>query len=287
MKIIKKIISSSEDKTIKFLQQTEDENMIETGYYDLDEQIICISSQVGCPMGCVFCATGSPDDLERPRLNFIRNLTSEEIVSQVKNVLDSLNKDNLLKKRILFSFMGMGEPFLNYDNVLGSIKRLIKIYPDSRVTIATIGTEVKLIRKLARKPLKTILKIHLSLHAPNDKLRKKILPKAGKIQEALDALKYFSQERNVSCKVNYILIKDLNDSKENALELAKLLKHYPFIVKLSNLNNFNKLEGSGLDKFDLFEKILNSNNIKTCRFISIGTDIEAGCGQLRRHYHIV
>lgn len=285
MKLLKSF-KSKDGKTIKYLQKTDGGHIIETGYYNLDEHIFCISSQIGCQMGCIFCATTNPIDSLNQNQIFIRNLTSKEIVQQVKNIFLRLQKHNKLKsKKVLFSFMGMGEPFLNYKNVVDSIKILSKEFPNSRATIATLGISPTLIKKLAREKIDTVLKLHLSLHAPNNTLRKKILPKAQKIQPALEALKYFSSVRGVPAKVNYILIKDINDSQKHAAQLANLLKTYPFTVKLSNLNDFNNLETSDADKFDLFEKTLNLNGIKTCRFISIGTDIKAGCGQLRRHYY--
>lgn len=284
MKIVKSL-NSDNGQVIKYLQKIEDNNIIETGYYDLDEHIICISSQVGCPIGCIFCSTTTPIDLIKPNLRFVRNLSAKEIVQQVKNVLDLPDGNKLSRKRILFSYMGMGEPLLNYDNVIESIRILSRDYPNSRATIATIGTETELMRKLSHEQFDNLLKLHLSLHAPNDELRKKILPKAESINTSLEALKYFSLARNVTCKVNYILVKDLNDSENHAIELAKLLQNHPFIVKLSNLNNFGQLESSDLDKFELFENILNSYGIATCRFFSIGTEIQAGCGQLRRHYY--
>ena len=284
MKIVKSLISDDE-KSIKYLQKTEDNHIIETGYYDLDEHIICISSQIGCSMDCIFCATTAPIDLLSPDKLFIRNLTSEEIVQQVRNVLKTIKESKLKTKRILFSYMGMGEPFLNYKSVVKSIKTLSKEFPNSRTTLSTIGVKTRLMKKLAQEKIDKVLKLHLSLHAPSDKLRKRILPKAKKIKPAVEALKYFSSTRNSPSKVNYILIKNINDSKDCAIQLAKLLQPYVFIVKLSNLNNFNNLESSGLDKFDMFEEILNSYGIKTCRFFSTGTDIQAGCGQLRRHFY--
>jgi len=285
MKLLKSF-KSKDGKTTKYLQQTDDGHIIETGYYDLDEHIICISSQIGCSMGCIFCATTNPDDLLNTNKAFIRNLTSEEITQQVGNIFLRLKKQGKLgSKKILFSFMGMGEPFLNYENIVDSIKKLSKKFPNSRTTISTLGTSPTLIKKLAHEKIDTVLKLHLSLHAPTDALRKKILPKAQKIQPALEAFKYFSSVRSVPLKVNYILIANLNDSPDHASKLANLLKPYSFTVKLSNLNDFNNLKSSDKSIFDEFEKILNSKGIKTCRFISTGTDIKAGCGQLRRHYY--
>lgn len=281
MKIVKSLVSNNK-KTIKYLQKTKDNHVIETGYYNLDEHVICISSQIGCLMNCIFCSTTAPIDSLNEKY-FIRNLTSNEIIQQVKNILHLIKQKK--SKRILFSYMGMGEPFLNYKNVVKSIKILSKEFPNSRTTVSTTGIKPELMKELAHQKINTVLKLHLSLHAPNDALRKKILPKAQKIKLALEALKYFSLTKNTLSKVNYILIKNINDSKNHAIQLAKLLRSYPFIVKLSNLNDFNNLKSSSIDKFDMFEKTLNTYGIKTCRFFSTGTDIQAGCGQLRRHFY--
>lgn len=285
MKIIKSL-SSNNSPTLKYLQQTKDNHIIETGYYDINnEHILCISSQIGCLMRCIFCATTKPIDQVNPNKYFIRNLTSDEIINQVKNVLYTLNKNKLESKRVLFSYAGMGEPFLNYTNVIESIKILSEEFPNSRATISTIGTETSLIKKLAHEQFNIILKLHLSLHAPNDVLRKRILPCARQIKPALEALKYFSLVRNIPSKINYVLIKNINDSKKYAIQLAKLLESYPFIIKLSNLNNFGNFESSNIKTFELFERILASYGLKTTKFFSEGFDIQAGCGQLRRHFY--
>ncbi len=282
MKIIKQL-KSKDGHTVKFLQQTIDGHIIETGYYNLDENILCISTQIGCCMGCICCATTLP--VGTSKKGFIRNLTYNEIVAEVKNVLNFISKNRLKSKRILFSYFGMGEPFLNYKNVIKSVKTLTRLFPNSRTTLCTTGIKPDLIKKLAREKINTLLKLQLSFQAPTDALRKKILPNAGKIKPALDALKYFSLIRKIPAKVVYVLIKNINDSKKCALQLVKLLKKYPFTVKLSNLNEIKNLKPSGEEKFKMFEKILNSNGIKTCRFYSAGTDVGAGCGQLRRSYY--
>jgi len=282
MKIIKQV-ESKDGHTTKFLQQTKDGHIIETGYYNLDENILCISTQIGCCMGCICCATTLP--VGPSKKSFIRNLTTNEIVDEVKNVLRSINKRDLKSKKILFSYFGMGEPFLNYKNVIRGVKTLTRLFPNSRTTLCTTGIKPDLMKKLAREKIDTLLKLQLSLQAPTDTLRKKILPNAGKIKPALNALKYFSLTRNVPAKIIYVLIKNINDSKKCAFQLVKLLKNYPFIVKLSNLNEINNLKPSNEEKFKMFEKILNSHGIKTCRFYSDGTDINAGCGQLRRSYY--
>ncbi len=285
MKIIKSL-KSKDGITTKYLQEAKDDHIIETAFYGLDEHIICLSSQIGCPMGCVFCAATKPADDSRPSQPLIRNLNTEEIVQQAKNVLNLLDPNVLSSKRVLLSFMGLGEPFLNYQNVVQGTEKLTREYPNSRVTISTIGASPEKMKKIAREKLSIIIKLHLSLHAPNDKLRRKILPRAGKIKPSLEALKYFSLTKNVKAKVNYHPIKNLNDSKKHALQLAKLLEPYPFIVKLSMFNSYNGLEPSTMGKFKLFEDTLNAHGIETCRFVSVpGLDIKAGCGQFRRHYY--
>lgn len=277
MKFVKFLQST--DKSKKFLYQTNDNYAVETGYYDLDEHIICISSQIGCAMKCVFCATTYAED--RSKL-CIRNLSKKEIIMQVKNVIDSIN--NLGDKQLLLSYMGIGEPLLNYDNVVESIKELAKQYPNSRATICTLGVNLDLMKKLADEQFPITVKLHLSLHAPNDKLRKKLLPNAKPIKESLEALKYFAQKTNTISKVNYTLIKNKNDTIEHAKQLANCVKDYPFIVKLSKLNAFEQFKVSEDIKRDKFEYILKEHNIKTTTFSSHGTDICAGCGQLRKRF---
>jgi len=279
MQIIKRL-TSQDGISQKFLQETADGNTIETGYYDLDERIICISSQIGCMMGCVFCATSLPLKAKGGG-PFVRNLTASEIIQQVKNVLAAV-PSNEPKKKILFSFMGMGEPLLNYKNVVKSIKLLEQQFPHSRTTIATTGVNCDLIKKLAHERFSATVKLHLSLHAPNDTLRKRIMPHVQTIKPSLEALRYYAKLKHTTPKVNYLPIRGLNASKAHATELAKLLRGYPFIVKLSLLNRMKTLRPSNNKTFLVFEKILHAQGLKTCRFVSNGPDIQVGCGQLRR-----
>jgi len=279
MKVIKALVSR-DGVSRKFLQETTDGNIIETGYYDLDERIICISSQIGCAMGCIFCATSLPLKANGAK-PFVRNLTASEIVRQVENVLTAVSSSGP-RKKILFSFMGMGEPFLNYKNVVASIKLLERQFPHSRTTIATTGVNSELIKKLAHERFSTTVKVHLSLHAPNDTLRKKIMPHVRTIKPSLEALRYYAEHKYMTLKVNYAPIRGVNDSKTQATQLAELLRQYPFIVKLSLLNRIKTLRPSNNGTFLMFEKILRARGLKTHRFSSNGPDIQVGCGQLRR-----
>ena len=280
MNIIKCLISKNTTAK-KYLQQSFDGHIIETGYYDLEENIICVSTQIGCRIGCIFCATSS--SINSISNKFIRNLSVEEIVKEVKNVIEEISPNN--QKSILFSYMGMGEPFLNYINVLKSIKILTGEFKNSRVTIGTTGISPHNIKCLANEKIDNLLNIHLSLHASNDCLRSKIIPGVKeKLQISLEALDEFRVKKNITPKVNYLLIEKFNDSEKEAEELSSLLKKFPFIVKLSVLNPYRNLKSPSNKTYSLFEEILHKNGIKTCRFYSQGIDIQAGCGQLRRVY---
>lgn len=286
MKIIREL-KSKDGKSIKLLQQTHDRHIIETAVVNLDEIIICISTQIGCPLGCVFCATTKPIDNQKPQTRFIRNLNCPEICQQVTNVIkEKIPKRN--KKPILLSYMGMGEPLLNYNNVICSIKKLALEYRQiKRATISTSGIRPDKIRRLAREKFPIQVKLHYSLHAPNDKLRKQIMPGAGPIKPALTATNYFAQVTGETVKVNYILIKGLNDSLKQADEFSKLL--FPcrqnFVAKLTVFNDFEKYKKTSQKNFKKFKEKLDNTGIKTTTFIGNGFDIKASCGQLRRRFY--
>lgn len=273
MKVIKKF-SSKDPRVFKFVQQTKDNKNIETGLYLFEENVLCISCQTACPMNCIFCASS----VKSQKTKSFRNLTSKEILDQIDNTLSELPKDRIDYNN-LFSFMGMGEPFLNYENIVSTIQVLMEKYPNSRVTISTLGIRPDLIEKLANTKFKIPVKLHLSLHGPNNKLRKQILPSSSDINLALKALKFYSEKTKTTPKVNYTLIKDVNDSEKSALELAQLLKPYQFIAMISRLNRNNDLLPASPEKFSLFMKILTENGIKCEYCVSEGDDIAAACGQ--------
>lgn len=277
---IHKHLSSKDGVSHKFSQETEDHYFIETGYYNLDEHIICISSQIGCPIGCIFCATGSLP-LTNGKTRYIRNLTNQEIEEEVGNVIRQVVLPQKDKKSILLSYMGMGEPLLNYQNVTKSIHNLARTFKKiKRATIATSGINPEAIKKLTQEKFNISVKLHLSLHAPTDTLRAKIIPHSLPIKKILSALTFFAKNTKNTVKVNYVMMQGINDSSKQAEQLANLLKPYNFIiVKLSQLNPFMKLTPSPEAKVKLFEGILNAHGIQTTRFVSDGLDIKAGCGQ--------
>lgn len=276
--------NSGDGISYKYLQNVGGGHVIETGLFDLDEETICITTQIGCPMGCIFCASTEPVDSINPDLRFVRNLTADELVKEVKNVLDvsEIRKNNT----VLLSYMGTGEPLLNYDEVVTSIRILAKEKRVKRATIATCGVRPDLIQRLGTEMLPIKTKIQLSLHAPNQKLRDQIMPNAGDLYAAVEATYQFAKKTGHKTKVNYVLIKDLNDSEGNARELAELLepKKDCLSVKLMRLQEIKDLEGSSAARLKMFEKTLDSYGIHHNRYQSDGRDIASNCGQLRRYY---
>ena len=266
----------SEDGTRKFLFELEDKNLIESVLIPDDNSgrmTLCISSQVGCPLGCKFCATGY--------LGFARNLTVGEMIGQVLTIREMFGDeafDNIV-------FMGMGEPLLNYDNVMSTIN----IMTDSvglmvgakRITLSTVGI-VPGIRKLAQSGSR--VNLALSLNAPNDKLRRSIMPvtKSYPLKEIMAAVKEWTDVRKRRVTFEYILFKGLNDSREHALELAALIQSISCKV---NLLAYNPVEGAGYlrpseEDIDYFAQILYPRAPAVTVRKSRGRDIAAACGQL-------
>jgi 23S rRNA (adenine2503-C2)-methyltransferase len=279
---LRKSFASRDGVSYKYIQETGDHHFIETGAFDIGEAAVCISTQIGCPLGCVFCASTKPVDSNNPELKYIRNLTADEIVSQVENVIAHTKLD----KDMMLSYMGIGEPFLNYEAVLESIRRLAKHEGIKRATIATSGVRPELIRKLAKEEFSIPVKIQLSLHAPSQTLRKSIMPGSKSLKDAIEATYYFAKETKQNIKVNYVLIKGINDRKEDALKLAKLLtnKRDWLSVKLMRLQPIGDLVEAQESSFKLFEDILDSNKVRHDRYVTDGRDIQSNCGQLRRYY---
>lgn len=275
-------VFSSKDGTKKLLFRLHDNNLIEGvimsykfGY------TLCVSSQIGCRMHCKFCASG----LE----GLVRNLDAGEMVSQVilaNNLLGGTLKERKITNIVL---MGSGEPLDNYDNVIKFIKIVTSPFglniAKRNISLSTCGI-VPNIYKLAD----TGLNIHLclSLHAPNDEIRNKIMPIsiAYKIRDVLSAIKYYFEKTKRRILIEYILIDGVNSSKENALQLAKLLGNLNCLVNLINLNEVkeNNFKSCSKEKIDSFAKILKSYNINVTTRRSLGDDIEGACGQLRRRY---
>jgi 23S rRNA (adenine2503-C2)-methyltransferase len=271
--IYTKDFSSSEAGTKKYVFKSNDGSVIETVKIRSGDKItICVSSQVGCPIKCSFCATG--------KVGFKRNLDAGEILSQIMYFVR--NKKPPLTNIV---FMGMGEPLLNYKNLMKSIHIINS--PEGmnfgirRITISTCGLP-KEIRKLAKENLEFNLSI--SLNAPNDTIRDSIMPinRQYPIAELLKAVRYYIQNTNRRVTFEYVMIRGVNDSIKDAKELSNLL---PGILCHVNLIPYNEVEGSNLkgsnwDRIVLFNQILAHSGVNVTIRKSRGKDIKAACGQL-------
>lgn len=266
----------NEDETIKILYELEDGNKVESVIMKFNYGYsACISSQVGCNMGCRFCASG--------KLKKIRNLEVDEMVLQIVNINKVLY--NLKSKKITsFVIMGIGEPFDNFQNVLDFIdlskdRKALEI-GSRHITVSTSGLVPK-IREWADLNLQVNLAI--SLHAPNDKIRSSLMPinNVYPISELMSAIDYYLSKNNRRITIEYIMLDGVNDSEENARELAKLLKNKLCYVNLIPFNDINNYEFSRSKNIKKFANILNNLNITCTIRQERGKNISAACGQLR------
>lgn len=272
-KILKK--QESKDGTIKYLFDVLDGNAIETVLMSYHHGYsICVSSQIGCKMGCKFCASTG--------INFVRDLTSGEIVEQILAV----EQDTGFRISNVV-FMGIGEPLNNYDNVINAIKIINNpkgLNIGARhISISTSGL-VPRIYKLAEENIQCTLSI--SLHATNDEKRSSMMPinNAFNIAELMEACKYYIEKTHRRISFEYALAKDNNDNLEDAKELVKLLKGMLCHV---NLIPINKIENgqytkSSNENIMKFRDYLNDHGIVATIRRELGSDIDAACGQLRR-----
>lgn len=272
-KILKK--QESKDGTIKYLFDVLDGNAIETVLMSYHHGYsICVSSQIGCKMGCKFCASTG--------INFVRDLTSGEIVEQILAV----EQDTGFRISNVV-FMGIGEPLNNYDNVINAIKIINNpkgLNIGARhISISTSGL-VPRIYKLAEENIQCTLSI--SLHATNDEKRSSMMPinNAFNIAELMEACKYYIEKTHRRISFEYALAKGNNDNLEDAKELVKLLKGMLCHV---NLIPINKIENgqytkSSNENIMKFRDYLNDHGIVATIRRELGSDIDAACGQLRR-----
>lgn len=278
LEIKSEIKESKDGKTAKAVVFFKDGNAVEAVLmrHRDGRNTICISSQVGCPFGCLFCATG--------KLGFKRNLTDSEIVEQVILFARFLKKQSQKITNIVF--MGMGEPFLNYENVLKAIKIINEkdgLNIGARhISISTVGI-TEGIKKLSEQNLQ--INLAISLHAPNDRLRSKIMPvnKKYSIEKILKEVSAYIDKTNRRVMFEYIMIKDFNDSISMADGLANLLKDFNkslYFVNLISYNFTGIFEPSPAARIKKFKEILESNGIKVTERFRFGAEIEAACGQL-------
>ena len=269
-----KLVSKYDD-TVKYLFRFNDNALVESVIMKYKHGYsICISTQVGCKMNCDFCATG--------KSGFFRNLKASEMLSQIQSAQKDLN---IRISNIVL--MGMGEPLDNYDNVI----RFLKLVSSDEgmnigmrhISLSTCGLVDK-IYDLA--DLKLQLTLSVSIHAPNDYIRNKIMPinKVYNINVLLEACRYYSDKTNRRISFEYAMINNFNDSENCAKELAKRLSGIICHVNLIPVNSVNEsnYKKSNSSKLNNFVKILKISGITATIRRTLGSDINASCGQLRR-----
>jgi 23S rRNA (adenine2503-C2)-methyltransferase len=272
-------LQRDEEGTTKFALKLEDGEIIESVLIpERDHFTLCVSTQVGCALGCTFCLTA--------KSGFKRNLKVYEIISQVvlaKRYLKEKGEELPLRNIV---FMGMGEPLANYKNLVKALKILEDKrgfnFSRKRLTVSTAG----LVEKMYELAKDFPTALALSLHAPNDELRKKLMPIAKKypLKVLIKALKDFPRVKNGRHTIEYILIKNINDSLIHAKELANLFKKMPVKINLIPFNPHPELpyERPEEERILAFQKYLLSQGILTTIRKSKGLKISAACGQLRR-----
>ena len=268
----------STDGTIKSRFKTYEGHLVEGVLIPTDERkTACVSSQIGCSLSCKFCATGY---LERKR-----NLTFDEIYDEV--VLINQQSERVYDKKLSnIVFMGMGEPLLNYQNVLKAIERITAkdglFMSPKRITVSTAGV-AKQIKKLGEDKVR--FKLALSLHAANDKKRNEIMPinESNNIKALIDALNYFYKQTGNEITFEYILFQNFNDSQKDAEELVKVYRKVP--ADLVNIIEYNPIDEFKFSKpseevIENFMKYLEKHKVNARLRRSRGKDIDAACGQL-------
>jgi 23S rRNA (adenine2503-C2)-methyltransferase len=271
-----RVVESQDKETYKFLWHLTEGSFVESVLIlSGDRRTVCVSSQVGCPAKCAFCASGKD--------GFFRNLRPAEIVEQVVQTNAWLAQKGERVSHVVY--MGMGEPFKNYDSVIRSIETLshpqMLNISQRRITVSTVGV-IEGIKRLTQQGLK--VNLVLSLHAPNQRIRQKIIPYARKypLEDIMQAMDEYSQRTKRDITYEYTLLAGINDHPDHAHELAHLLHGRQCTV---NLIPYNPVQGLRLKRPDKkvikqFRSVLfGSKVVNTCRYTK-GDDIAAACGQL-------
>ncbi|WP_226673910.1 23S rRNA (adenine(2503)-C(2))-methyltransferase RlmN [Rossellomorea aquimaris] len=280
--LTQEIKQESKDGTIKFLFKLEDGNLIETVLMRFNYGLsVCVTTQVGCNIGCTFCASGL--------LKKNRDLSSGEIVEQIMNVQHHLDEAGNGERVSHIVVMGIGEPFDNYDNMMD----FFRVVNDQKglsigarhITVSTSGLADK-IYKFADENIQ--INLAVSLHAPNNELRTRIMKinRAYPLEKLMPAIDYYLEKTNRRITFEYILLSDVNDHKEEALQLAKLLKNkrhlsYVNLIPYNPVDEHNQYQRSTKEAIVEFYGTLLEHGINCGVRVEQGTDIDAACGQLR------
>jgi 23S rRNA (adenine2503-C2)-methyltransferase len=258
----------SSDGTVKALFRTSDGHPLEAVLmrYRDGRRSICVSSQSGCPLTCTFCATG--------QMRFGRNLTTSEILDQALHFRRSEPVDHCV-------FMGMGEPMLNFENVIAAARRLPDVgITHRRTTVSTVGWLPGLRRFVDE--VEEPIRLALSLHAPNDALRSEIMPVNDRypLRDVLAECERHFRRTHRKVFVEYVMLRGVNDRVAQARELAGLLDPRVFKVNLIPYNPTGMFEGSSRNAIDAFKAVLDAARLPATVRLTRGRDIAAACGQL-------
>ena len=279
--VTKDLEQRSIDGTIKYRFKTADGKLIESVYMPSPERkTLCVSTQVGCAMGCRFCATAT--------LGLMRNLTPSEIVAQVhavnREVRTNEKLDKTLRPLTNLVFMGMGEPLHNFENLKAALAILQSEdgpnFSHRHITVSTVG----LVNMIERFGAETDVKLAISLNASNDEVRNEIMPinKRFKIADLMDACRKFPLKQGRRITFEYVLMNGVNDTDDDAHRLAKLLEGVPAKV---NLIQYNENPGLGFqttidNRAERFRDLLDRAGVAAFIRANRGRDIAAACGQL-------
>ena len=268
------------DGTLKLLLSTEDNESIECVGIPTEKRLTaCLSSQVGCPMDCKFCATGKE--------GLKRSLKASEILDQILFIENEMNR-----KVTNIVFMGMGEPLLNIDDLLVSIRSINEDFKISqrKITVSTVAVP-KMINKLSAKSFQILgncqFTLAISLHAPNQKIRETIIPSAKnyEIENIIEDCKQYVRDTGRRVSFEYLMLSGVNDKIEHANELSNLLKGFQCHVNLIQYNQIDEVEfqRACLKNLQSFQSRLSHNGIAVSLRKSRGLDKNAACGQLRQN----
>ncbi len=276
------ICQKSKDGTVKFLYRLQDGNLIETVLMRQSYGTsVCVTTQVGCNIGCSFCASGL--------LRKNRDLTAGEIVEQIIHAQQYLNSENQGERITHAVVMGIGEPFDNYNNLVQFLNiitspRGLNLGP-RHITVSTSGIVPKIYDFAHLEPR---VNLAISLHAPNNELRTRMMKinRAYPIDKLMAAVDYYIDKTNRRVTFEYIMIKDVNDGVEQAEELAELLKDmkkhaYVNLIPYNPVNEYSEYQRSPKESILKFYDVLKKNGINCTIRQELGSDIDAACGQLR------